>query len=157
LKAFIELKKTEDNVRLLLIGNKKREIEFRQEYKELLNRNIFFIGEISYAEVASHMRESHSFIINSIMENAPCVISEALCCGLPVIATNVGGIPEMVNETNGKLIPVDEGDQALVDAMKYMLSDYNRYDQRSISKTASEKYSYSTISNAFNDVYNSLL
>lgn len=157
LKAFRELKKTEDNVRLLLIGNKKREMGFQQEYSQLINKSIFFIGEISYAEVASHMRESHALIINSIMENAPCVISEALCCGLPVIATNVGGIPEMVNETNGKLIPVEENEQALVDAMKHMLAKYNSYDQRAISKKASEKYRYSTISNAFNDVYNSLL
>jgi Glycosyltransferase len=157
LKAFDELNKTEENVRLLLIGNKHRELEFQQEYAHLINKSIFFIGEISYAEVASHMRESHALIINSIMENAPCVISEALCCGLPIIATNVGGIPEMVNETNGKMILVEDDKKSLVDALKHMLLHYNNYDQRSISKTASGKYSYTTISNAFNDLYNSLL
>jgi len=156
LKAFSDLVKIDENVRLLLIGNKKREVEFQQQYAYLINKNIFFIGEISYPEVASHMRRSHVLIMNSIMENAPCVISEALCCGLPVIATNVGGIPEMINETNGKLIPVNE-EKSLSDAMKQMLINFNSYDQRSISKSATEKYSYSTISNAFNDVYNSLL
>ena len=156
LKAFRELVKSEANARLLLIGNKKKELEFQLEYADLINKNIFFIGEISYPDVAYHMRESHALIINSIMENAPCVISEALCCGLPVIATNVGGVPEMVDEANGKLIPVND-ENALVIAMKEMISAYNKYDQRSISKTASEKYGYSTISNAFNDVYNSLL
>ena len=156
LKAFRELKKTEEHVRLILIGNKKKEQEFQQEYADLISKSIFFIGEINYAEVASHMRESHALIINSIMENAPCVISEALCSGLPVIATNVGGIPEMVNETNGKLVAVND-ENALAIAMKRMLADYENYNRLLISKTASGKYSYSTISNAFNDVYNSLL
>ena len=155
LEAFKEVKVTVNNGRLLLIGNKRKEYEFQEEYKDLINKHIFFIGEINYQDVAAHMRE-HWLIVNSIMENAPCVISEALCCGLPVIATNTGGIPEMVNETNGKLVSVNDKN-ALVNAMKDMLTDYNNYNHSSISKNATEKYGYSTISNAFNEVYNSLL
>lgn len=157
LKAYRHLKNTSAfNSRLLLIGNKQKELEFHQEYKDLINKNIFFIGEISYAEVASYMRESHCLVMNSIMENAPCVISEALCCGLPVIATSVGGIPEMVNETNGTLIPVND-DDALMNAMKDMVSNYNSVKLEEISKHAIGTYSYGSISSAFDELYNSLL
>lgn len=157
LNAFREIKNNgNENVRLLMIGNKVKELEFQHEFKDLINKSIFFIGEISYQEVASYMRESHCLILNSIMENAPCVISEALCCGLPVIATRTGGIPEMVNDFNGKLIEVND-ENALLIAMKNMIADYNQYNKQTISTAATERYSYNAISNAFNDLYNSLL
>jgi glycosyltransferase involved in cell wall biosynthesis len=51
------------------------------------------------------MRAADVFCLPSYSEGCPNVVVEALACGRPVVATKVGGIPELVNETCGMLIP----------------------------------------------------
>ena len=65
---------------------------------------VAYTGEITYAEVASQMQRASALVMFSRHENFPCVIIEALCCGLPCIATNVGGVPEAVDNKNGIVV-----------------------------------------------------
>jgi len=144
LRAISALYQTNQNFELFLIGPYPPHVYAAAEKTGLLNKAIFFIGEISYAEVAGHMKQAHSLILFSDIENMPCVILEALCCGLPVIATRVGGIPEVVNFHNGILIrPRDEA--ALVEAMSTMMNQYKQFDPIKISGDARQLSSYETI------------
>ncbi len=61
-------------------------------------------GTLPYEAVAECVRSATALIHFSHYENLPCVINEALCCGLPVISSNVGGIAELVNSSNGVLV-----------------------------------------------------
>lgn len=146
------LTETNSDVQLILIGNKDNEFVEYAEQSGLLNRSVFFKGEILYQQVAEEMQHSHCFILNSIMENSPCVIGEALCCGLPVIATNVGGIPELVNETNSKLIP-SQNEKALTEAMKQVWTNYSAFNQKQIAQEAEKKFNYKTIAEKFDELY----
>lgn len=143
------------DIQLVMIGNQNDIYKKMAEEQGLLNETIFFRGEISYNEVAKEMRLAHCLILNSNIENSPCVISEALCCGLPVIATNVGGVPEMLQSTNGILIP-SNSITALVMAMEKMKAEYPKYELEEISAKASLKYNYDSISQMFNYLYCSL-
>ncbi|MCB4234228.1 glycosyltransferase family 4 protein [Kaistella anthropi] len=67
-------------------------------------------------EVSEKMRASDCFVLFSDYENFPCVLLESLSTGTPVIATKVGGIPEVVNEKNGILISNSKDE--LYEAMK---------------------------------------
>jgi glycosyltransferase involved in cell wall biosynthesis len=146
------LNATKEDVQLILIGNRDHEyVSYAQQLK-LLNSSVFFKGEIPYTEVAQEMQRSHCLVLNSIMENSPCVIGEALCCGLPVIATNVGGIPELVNSTNSTIIPAKDSD-ALAIAMIQMTEKYQAYQHKKIAGDASKKFNYSTIAQSFYDLY----
>lgn len=105
----------------------------------LLNRIVFFRGEISYSVVAHEMQAADAFILNSVSENAPCVIAEALCVGIPVVATMVGGVPEMVDESNS--IPVYNRDQySLYEALKKMITIHQRFQQKDIAAKANGIY-----------------
>jgi glycosyltransferase involved in cell wall biosynthesis len=96
------------------------DISIRESAKKIVKHGAYsFKGEIPYHKVADAMKGADCLILFSNIENSPCVIGEALCCGIPVIATRVGGIPELVDETNSML--VEPGNIAmLVAAMSHM-------------------------------------
>jgi glycosyltransferase involved in cell wall biosynthesis len=84
------------------------------------------------------------------------VIGEALCCGLGVITTNVGGIPELVNESNSILLePADEN--ALTTAMKQVIEKTKKFDRHNISAAAVPKFSFESIGKKIDDVYNRVM
>ena len=157
IKAFKDLVEINDqtDVQLVLVGNKDDTYLEMAKLTGLLNKNIFFKGEISYSDVAKEMQSSHCLVINSEMENSPCVIGEALCCGLPVIATRVGGIPELITTKNGILI---EGKQShtLIERMLYMVNNYSSFNPLTIAEEASLKYSCKSIGQLHHQVYQSL-
>jgi glycosyltransferase involved in cell wall biosynthesis len=113
-------------------------------------------GEIPYDQVAVELRKSSSLVMFSFYENMPCAILEALCSGLPVIATKVGGIPEIIRKENGLLINVGK-ETELLDAMKGMIRNYHIYDRRQISREATEQFSYEVIGKKIVDIYRSVL
>lgn len=153
LKAFEKLiAKGIENIRLLMVGGNHHAYHEEAQMMGLLNKQVFFTGEISYLDVATHLQQSNCFVLNSHIENAPCVIAEALCCGLPVIATAVGGVPELVNESNGRLVPADDT-EALALTMMKIYEDYADFNRSYIADQAHKTYSYSAISIQLDAVY----
>jgi glycosyltransferase involved in cell wall biosynthesis len=113
-------------------------------------------GEVSYEQVSVELKKSSALVMFSFYENMPCAILEALCTGLPVIASQVGGIPELIQADNGIL--VQSGNEVeLTLAMKDMILQYHKYDKDKISLDAAELYSYESIGKKINQVYDSVL
>lgn len=150
-KKLLELRGNE-KVQLVLIGNKDDEFVNYARRLGLLNDTVFFRGEVSYRQVAEEMQRSHCLVLNSFMENSPCVIGEALCCGLPVIATNVGGIPELVNDKNSVLVPSNDT-EALVKAMEKVYHNYSSFSPKAIAGEASKKFGYAAVAGKFDEFY----
>lgn len=155
LKAFSSLiSSAPDDVQLIMVGNKNN--EYRQEAEELglLNKSVFFRGEISYVDVAKEMQLSHVLVLFSDTETFSCVTVEALCCGLPVIAMNTGALPELINETNGILVN-SKDESALAIAFLQMKTAYYQYDKKSIASAAKQKFDYDTIGKKLDALYKS--
>jgi glycosyltransferase involved in cell wall biosynthesis len=113
-------------------------------------------GSKSERDIAEIMRASDVFVLFSNYENLPCVISEALMTGLPVISTHVGGIPEMLDDTNGILIkPGDE--EALLKSLVMMITRYETYDKKAISERAQKIYSCAEVADQYLEVYEKIL
>ncbi len=116
---------------------------------------VSFLGELSPTEVCRRFAESDAFVLFSNTENAPVVISEALATGTPVISTNVGGIPEMVDDESGCLInPGDEG--ALCDKMDWMIDHYDSFNVSYIREKAS-CYGYDAVGSFLVSLYEGLV
>lgn len=105
-------------------------------------------------DLISHYRNSDVFVMYSDSENAPCVITEALCYGLPVISNNVGSIAEMLNAENGMVINTSEGNELGNEQLFAALLEFSQksqiFDTIEISKKARTKYGSSDV---FNDFY----
>lgn len=125
--------------------------------KELhLEKQVVWKGPLHYAEVAKEMQHADALIHFSTYENLPCVISEALCCGIPVISSNVGGISELVTKKNGIL--VESGNvELLAEAMERFLLHPEKFDKNEISSSASSQFNYKTIGIQIADVYKEIL
>lgn len=104
--------------------------------------NVYFLGYISHERKMSLMRSVDVIVVPSVWENFPIVILEAMACAKPVVATSVGGIPEIIDsEFNGILIP-PFNPKALSDAIKDLLD--NRQKSAIISRNA-----YHTVKNRY--------
>jgi len=80
------------------------------------------------------------------------VMLEAFCAGLPVIATNVGGIRFHLPAQNGLLI-ASEDEAALLAAMHNMVMHYDQYNPTGIANRAAENYGYETIARIYAQTY----
>lgn len=141
-----------EDVEFTLVGPYTPQLQNRLAEKGLLDKKVFLTGVLSYPEVAEVMRGSNLLVLFSRYENQPCVILEALCCGLPVIATRVGGIPEIVDQSNGILVESEREDQ-LLQAFNDALDHYSRYDRAAIAAASMQKFSYAVIGEQFARIY----
>ncbi|HKE01081.1 MAG TPA: glycosyltransferase [Planctomycetota bacterium] len=62
-----------------------------------------FLGEVDHARVPALLRSAHRFVLPSFHEGYPNVVVESIACGVPVVATAVGGVPELVDAEVGEL------------------------------------------------------
>ncbi len=121
----------------------------------LLNKQVFFTGAIAYEQVALALQQHHALVMLSLHENLPCTILEALCCGTPVISSNVGGIAEVIEPNNGVLVAANAA--ALATAMEEMIENYQQYNLPQIAIQAAAKFSFARVGQQVADVYNSLI
>jgi glycosyltransferase involved in cell wall biosynthesis len=157
LRVIKQLSNTKDNFIITIAGNGDIDT-FRKKAKELIipDKVIRFDGEKTTSEVAALMNENDLFLLFSNYENLPCVISEALVSGLPVLSSNVGGIGEMINDKNGILIEKGN-EEALLSQLNKLINNYSLFDTEEFSKKASEIYSYETIGKSYYSIYKSIL
>lgn len=79
--------------------------------------SVRFVGAQSREEVAALMGRAVALVLPSRSEGWPLVIAEALACGTPVVASRVGGIPEIVGSDAGGILVPPGDDRALADGL----------------------------------------
>ena len=70
-----------------------------------INDSITLLGSLSHDEIANYLSVAQITAIPSRSETYGILVAEAICCGSPVVATNVGGIPEVITLATEKLCP----------------------------------------------------
>jgi glycosyltransferase involved in cell wall biosynthesis len=106
----------------------------------------------AFDDVAAWMAAADLVTLPSYMEGCPNVVLEALACGRPVVATNVGGIPEIMSDECGRLVPPREP-TALAQALASVLD--RTWDAKAIS--AQRSRSWDTVAAELLEVFESLV
>ena len=156
LRAFQVFSKNKQGIELIMTGDTDPSIRKYAAGLNIAGNTVFFRGEVSYSQVSKEMQNADCLILFSNIENSPCVIGEALCCGLPVIATRVGGIPELVNDSNSILVEPGNEEQ-LIKAMQRVMDHYPAYYKNSIAEYARSKFSYAVVGKKLDDLYGTLI
>jgi glycosyltransferase involved in cell wall biosynthesis len=137
---------------LLLVGREDEALAKQARLVTEAGAVVRFLPAVPHREVAPLMQSAHAMLLFSHFENLPCVILEALCCGLPVISSKVGGIAEVIDQSNGILVTPGEVDQ-LANAMQQMIDNYNIYNREAIAGKAAARFSDETVTQQLLDCY----
>jgi glycosyltransferase involved in cell wall biosynthesis len=108
---------------LLIAGDGPHKPQLQRLAETLgLRKNILFIGLVPHQKLPPYIVRSDIVIIPSLMESSSLFLIESMACKKAVVASNVGGIPEVLNRNCGVLVkPMDES--ALSTAVLYLLSN----------------------------------
>jgi glycosyltransferase involved in cell wall biosynthesis len=113
INSINEILKIHDNVKLKIVGTGPLENQIKKQIKELkLEGTVEILGNVSEEELLDLYNSSEIFVLPSIVdsqgntEGLGVVLLEAMACKVPVIASNIGGIPDIVHDkVNGTLVP----------------------------------------------------
>jgi len=124
LKTIKLLKADYPDITLCMVGpDKDGSLELCKSYAIENKLNVEFTGKLDKEQWKGLSTEYDIFINTTNFDNTPVSVLEALCLGLPVVSTNVGGIPFMLeNDKNALLVPPND-EHALKKAIEKLLGD----------------------------------
>jgi glycosyltransferase involved in cell wall biosynthesis len=154
LEAFALIQKQLPDARLTVAGDGSQRVALENLARDLKLRNTEFVGQVEHEAIVPQYQAADIFLNASEIDNQPLSILEAFACGLPVVTTDVGGIPDMVSDSLTGFV-VKRGDhEALAEgAMRLLekpelaktfarnaLAECEKYTWRAVSKDWVESY-----------------
>lgn len=138
-------------VKLHIIGNGPQRAELEKVIRDLnLSKKVLLLGKISRRELLMRKRLSDIFIFNTHWESFSFDTVESMSLGLPVITTNIGPLPELIeNDKDGVLVEPDNKEQIKNAIVKVLQNDNFRL---SIIKNARKKSKKFSIQNTVNEL-----
>jgi len=147
------------DVRLIVIGSGVMLDNLQKLVIKLgLSQHVIFTGFAEDNKKLLYYKSADIFVLPSLYEIFGIVNLEAMACGLPIIATKVGGIPDIVEDgSNGLLVPY-RNPKALADAIIYLLeNDDVRKKMGKKSYCRVKEYSWENIVEKTETLYNGLI
>ena len=134
------IKKAKSNDFLFVFAGPGRKSPYIQKLREMkVNSYCLFTGPLGRESTIQMMRAAEMVVVPSYLENCPYVILESMACGTPVVASNVGGIPEIIENNYNGLLVAPGSSEALANAISILLTDKslrNLMSQRAKEKIA---------------------
>jgi glycosyltransferase involved in cell wall biosynthesis len=105
IRASAEPMRVDSTIRLVIVGQGPLRTELKRLAQELgIVDRVRFVGPIPHAELPRWFRATDLFVLPSHSEGVPNVLLEASACGVPWVASRVGGIPEIAHLGLSRLV-----------------------------------------------------
>lgn len=158
LRAFRDLRREASNAKLVIVGDGPSRSKLSDLCNELdLQPFVMWLGERS--DIPLLLRSFDIFVQSSIFEGMSNTILEAMACGLPIVATDTGGNPELIEDGhNGRLVHVGDVEK-LTETLSLLLADESlrrRYGSNS-RLLAENRFDLALMARRYSDLYESLL
>lgn len=125
LRAFALVQQQIPEAMLTIVGDGSQRQALETLAAELNLKQTSFTGRVEHEEIYRHYADADVFLNASRIDNQPLSILEAFACGLPVVTTDAGGIPDIVTDgETGFVVAVDDH-QALAQRATKLLSNGN--------------------------------
>ncbi len=140
--------KVDKKINLIMIGGGNKVPDLRKLCAQK-GLNTQFTGFLPKEKIVTILRKSKFFVHASHVETFSIVVAEALACGLPVICSNTGALPELIDTDNGILCEnTSEAWEAAISNAVNM-----QFDRRLIARKISDRFSLEAISKRVSSVY----
>lgn len=150
------------NYKLLIIGSALNSLSTKTSYQieveelvKKLKKNVIFTGFVNYDEIYKYYSIANIAVLPSVWNDpAPLTVIESLVCGLPIITTNSGGIPEYA--TNGSAIIINRDENLInnlsIEIKKLLNDDSQSLNMEKCSKKVSKNLTIENYSNSFSKI-----
>ena len=154
LEAFQQIHNAISNSYLVIVGNKDKFHELESLAKrKAIEKNLRLVKNTIFVERIYNGIDI--YVNSSVYEAMSLAILEAMACGLPVVATEVGGTPSFIkNYENGLLVPARQPEK-IAKAVLFLLKNQEKcnYISRSARQTIIENFNFQKIIQQYEDVY----
>ena len=160
--AINEILKKNPNLALkyYIVGEGPLEESLKNLVKELkLEGVVKYLGSMDQMQIAKEMLKAHIFLLPSISEALPVVLMEAQAVGLPVIATNVGSVAEVVVDGKSGFLVPERDVNALIEKLEYLIENPEIWPKMGSygRKFIEEKYSIKKLNQKLVGIYQNLI
>jgi len=155
LHALSLVKQKRSDFVLKIIGPAKE--KFKKMVTGLsLEKEVIFMGEIPYGNVAREISNSDAMVHFTRYETFGCVIAESLCCGVPVIVSDLDVTRELVTNGVSGLLVTESEVKDLADKILYFMETGFQINSKQVAEENQQKFNYTRIGKMFDDLYNSV-
>src|SRR6185369_10613628 len=157
LRAFAIIQEQIPEASLTIAGDGSQARALRALAEELNLRNASFIGQVAPFAIADVYDAADIFLNGSEIDNQPLSILEAFSCGLPVVTTNAGGIPDIVQDRRTGMV-VSRGDYVEMANRALTLLENPVLAKQMVEHARQEclKYSWEAVRDAWMSAYHGL-
>ena len=136
--SILVKKNNHTNIKLLIVGSGSKELIYKDQVNKIgVQELVTFIPKVSYKEVPDYLSILDIYVALSVQESFGVAIIEASACEIPVIVSNVGGLPEVVDHgITGIVVPMKDSKSAAVAIEELIL---NKEKRISMGKSGREK------------------
>ena len=157
IQALAQLRASGIPARLDVVGDGPLRGDLQMQARELgIDSHVEFHGVMSRERVAAIMGVVDIFVLPSLWENLPCALIEAMTCGCPSVATDVGGVSEVLDPRAGVIVAPGSS-EALVGGIVEVLGQLADYQPQELRALAVSRYGYTAVSRQWSAVYRSVL
>lgn len=145
------------NFHLFILGDGAQEKELKEQVKVLgIEKQVHFLG--FRRDVSRICKSADIFLFASLQEGLSVAIMEAMACGLPIVASNIRGNIDLVdNDLGGYLVDPKDVD-GFVDSIKKLMNDSQKQEQMRIYNLKKiQKYSVDAVTKKMAEIYKSIM
>jgi glycosyltransferase involved in cell wall biosynthesis len=155
--AFSEIKKTFPNATLTILGDGDQRKELEEKCKNQSILNVYFVGKVKNTDVNTYLKKNDIFISAPSIDNFPVSVLEAFENELLVIASDVGGVPFLVDHFKNGLLFQNKNVEDLVKMITFALNHKEQaLNMIHFAKKDLEKYTWSENRHIIESIYNEL-
>lgn len=155
IKAIELLNQKDPNITLVIIGDGGERSNLEQQIKKTgLKEKILLLGQKE--DVSKYLNAGDIFVLSSKWEGFGIAIVEAMACGILVIATKVGGVPELVEDGKTGFLVEPGNARALAQKIQYVLNlpeEHRKKIGENARKLVEEKFSLQKMVREYEDLY----
>jgi glycosyltransferase involved in cell wall biosynthesis len=157
IQALAQLRASGVAATLDVVGDGPLRSELQAQANSLgVGANVKFHGILSQERIAALMDQIDIFVLPSMWETLGCALIEAMASGRPSVATNVGGVPEVLDRRAGVLVE-PKSPEALAAGIVEVLDHLDDYQPQWLHDLAVDRYGRAAISDEWSAVYRSAL